>query len=78
MNCRDAIEVLDDVTDGTLPAALVAELDRHLDGCEPCRAYLATYRRARALGAAAARVVMPQEMRARLGAFLVSSLRTFG
>ena len=70
MTCRKAIEVLDDYVDGVMPAALAAELERHLVGCEPCRAYLATYRKARALGAAVARAEMPEEMRARLRRFL--------
>jgi 8-oxo-dGTP pyrophosphatase MutT (NUDIX family) len=55
VSCREAIEVLDDFIDGVMPAELAAELERHLAGCEPCRAYLATYRKARALGVAAAR-----------------------
>ena len=70
MTCRDAIGVLDDFVDGVMPAALAAELARHLQGCEPCRAYLATYRKIRALSAAAARVDMPEEMHARLRRFL--------
>jgi anti-sigma factor RsiW len=75
MTCRDAIAVLADFVDGVMPAALAAELERHLAGCEPCRAYLATYRKTRALGAVAGRVDMPVEMRARLRRFLADSLR---
>ena len=70
MTCREAIEVLDDYVDGVMPAHLAADLERHLVGCGPCRAYLATYRKARVLGAAVARVEMPEEMRARLRRFL--------
>ncbi|MBI2206640.1 MAG: hypothetical protein HYU41_22625 [Candidatus Rokubacteria bacterium] len=43
--------------------------------CEPCQAYLATYRRAVELGAAGGRVEMPAEMKARLREFLLSTLR---
>jgi anti-sigma factor RsiW len=75
MTCRDAIEVLADYVDGVMPADLAAELERHLAGCDPCRAYLATYRKARELGAAAARVAMPAEMQARLRRFLADKLR---
>jgi anti-sigma factor RsiW len=74
MICCDAIDVLADYLDGTMPADLVAELQRHLAGCEPCRAYLATYRKTRALGASAARVEMPDEMQARLRQFLADNL----
>jgi len=68
--CRDVIEVLDNYVDGALAPEDVAALERHLAGCVPCRAYLATYRRTRALGAQAARLEMPDEMRTRLRQFL--------
>ncbi|HET7341803.1 MAG TPA: zf-HC2 domain-containing protein [Methylomirabilota bacterium] len=70
LTCRDVIGILDDYVDGGLAGEELAALERHLDGCEPCRAYLATYRRTRVLGARAGRVEMPEEMRARLRAFL--------
>jgi anti-sigma factor RsiW len=68
--CRDLIAVIDDYVDGRLPADEVRALEQHLAGCEACRAYLATYRRTRVLGARAGRVEMPDEMRARLRLFL--------
>jgi hypothetical protein len=54
----------------------VVPLERvgELHGCEPCRAYLATYRKTRALGARAARVEMPDEMKTRLRQFLLARL----
>jgi anti-sigma factor (TIGR02949 family) len=75
MTCRDAIDVLADYLDGTMPAELAAELERHLADCAACRAYLATYRKARELGAAAGRVEVPPEMRERLRRFLAAQLR---
>ena len=75
MTCRDFIGVLDDyLDDALLPSALVSELERHLDACGPCRAYLATYRKTRELGARAARVEMPQEMKTLLRALLAAQL----
>jgi len=76
MTCREAIDVLADFVDGVMPPELVAELERHLAGCDPCRAFLATYRKTRALGAAAGHLEMPAEMRARLRRFLADKLRT--
>ena len=76
MTCREAIDILADYVDGVMPAELAAELERHLAGCEPCRAYLATYRKTRELGAAAGRIDMPAEMLARLRRFLADKLRT--
>jgi anti-sigma factor RsiW len=74
--CRDAIDVLADYLDGTMPPDLAAELERHLADCAPCRAYLATYRKTQELGAAAARVEMPEEMQERLRRFLIDRLRS--
>jgi anti-sigma factor RsiW len=76
MTCHDVIEVLADFVDGVMPVALAAALERHLDGCDPCRAYLATYRKTRALGAAAGRIDMPAEMQERLRRFLTDTLST--
>jgi RNA polymerase sigma-70 factor (ECF subfamily) len=71
MTCHDVIDVLIDYLDQVLTLEVAADLERHLAGCEPCRAYLATYRRTRALGAQAARREMPEEMKARLRQFLL-------
>jgi anti-sigma factor RsiW len=70
LTCHDVIDVLDDHLDGALAPEDAAALERHLAGCEPCRAYLATYRKTRALGAQAARLEMPDEMLTRLRRFL--------
>jgi len=76
MTCHEAIEVLADFTDGVMPTELAAALERHLAGCHPCQAYLATYRKTRALGVAAGGVEMPAELRARLRRFLADTLRS--
>ena len=75
MTCRDVIDVLSEYLDQVLTPEEAISLERHLVGCEPCRAYLATYRRTRALGAQAARVEMPDEMKARLRQFLLEQVR---
>jgi anti-sigma factor RsiW len=74
MTCRELNDVLDEYLDDALAPELVRDLERHLEGCEPCRAYLATYRKSRQLGAAATRVDMPEEMKARLRRFLADTL----
>ncbi|PYM28483.1 MAG: hypothetical protein DMD78_00180 [Candidatus Rokuibacteriota bacterium] len=71
MTCRDVNGLLVDYVDGALPPEVAAAVERHLASCEPCRAYLATYRKTRALGAQAARVEIPDEMRTRLRQFLL-------
>jgi anti-sigma factor RsiW len=74
MICRELIDILDDYLDGALAPEFVRDLERHLEGCAPCRAYIATYRKTREVGAAATRVDMPQEMKARLRRFLADKL----
>ena len=70
LTCRDVNDLLADYVDGALAPEQASALDAHLADCLPCRTYLATYRRARALGIEAARVQIPDEMKARLRQFL--------
>jgi anti-sigma factor RsiW len=75
MNCRELIDVLADYLEQSLPVDMAAALERHLGDCGPCRAYLATYRKTRSLGAEAQRIDMPDEMKDRLRQFLVQQLQ---
>ena len=74
MTCQEAIALLVDYIESTLSQEEVTELDRHLAGCEPCRAYLNTYKRTRTLAAEAGRVAMPEEMKQRVRQFLLRIL----
>ena len=75
MTCRELIAALDEYVDGVMPADARADLERHLADCAPCRAYLATYRKTREIGAAAGRVDMPDDMKHRLRQFLRNTVR---
>ena len=75
MNCKEAIALLADYLEGVLSPGLLAQLDEHLSGCPPCRAYLATYRKTRAMAADTSRIEMPEEMKTRLREFLLSRLQ---
>jgi hypothetical protein len=75
MTCQDAIALLGEYLEMALGADALADLERHLAGCAPCVAYLNTYRATRQVAAAAARVEMPDEMKARLKSFLIDRLR---
>jgi anti-sigma factor RsiW len=75
MTCRDVIGLLLEYLEATLDDDVVRQLEAHLEGCEPCRAYLATYRRTLGVVAPAERVEMPPEMRRRLASFLAERLR---
>jgi anti-sigma factor RsiW len=74
MTCRETIDLLADFLEQTLPADAATALERHLTDCAPCRAYLATYTKTRAIGAEAERVEMPEELKARLRRFLLDRL----
>jgi anti-sigma factor RsiW len=75
VTCRDAIALLADYLEASLGDERVARLEEHLRDCPPCIAYLNTYRRTRDLAAAEGRVEMPEEMKARLRAFLREQVR---
>ena len=76
MNCHEAIEILADYLDAALTPDVLAQLEAHLRVCAPCRAYLATYKRAAELAAKVNRVEMPPEVRQRLSEFLSGSIRS--
>lgn len=75
MTCQDVIGLLLEYLEATLDEDVVRELEAHLEGCEPCRAYLATYRRTVGVVGKAVRTEMPAEMRRHLAAFLAERLR---
>jgi anti-sigma factor RsiW len=74
MTCQDAIGLLAEYLEATLEPAVLEQLEAHLADCEPCRAYLATYRRTVGVAAESGKVAMPDEMRRRLRAFLLERL----
>ena len=78
LTCREAIALFGDFLEAALGPSQLAELERHLAGCDPCQAYLATYRRTRELTAETERVKMPPEMRSRLAEFLLRQLSPGG
>ena len=74
MTCRDAIDIIADFLDQTLASDAIEALEDHLRDCEPCRAYLNTYRKTRGLVTEVGRVEMPAELKARLRRFLLEQL----
>ena len=44
MECRQIAELLGDYIDGSLPSHLRELIDFHIDGCQPCVAFMNTYR----------------------------------
>jgi predicted anti-sigma-YlaC factor YlaD len=79
MNCREFIALLSEYLEASVTLDTLAALEAHLAGCEPCQAYLRTYRRTRDVVAVSERAAlppaMPAEMKSRLRAFLLAQLR---
>jgi anti-sigma factor RsiW len=63
LTCQDLIGLLLEYLEGTLGADVIAEFERHLEACAPCRAYLRTYQRTRELTAEVTHVEMPAELK---------------
>jgi len=74
MTCREAIDVLADYLDQILSSQMASQLESHLRDCQPCVAYVATYRKTRELVGKTGHVEMPEELKTRLRQFLVDQL----
>ena len=74
MTCQEAIDLLADYLESAVTEAQLAQLEEHLKACDPCVAYLRTYRRTKELAARSERVEMPEEMKVRLRQFLLGRL----
>ena len=74
MTCQEAIGLLADYLESAVTEAQLAQLEEHLKACDPCVAYLRTYRRTKELAARSERVEMPEEMKVRLRQFLLGRL----
>lgn len=73
--CKEVIvDYLTDYLDRNLSPRHVADFERHLEACAPCRAYLNTYRQTRRLVAEVTRPAMPDEMRAIIHRYLLTQL----
>jgi anti-sigma factor RsiW len=74
LTCKDVIELLMDYLESTVTPEVAAEVDRHLERCPACVAYLNTYRKTQELTSEALSVAMPEDMKARLRGFLLDHL----
>ena len=70
-NCKYGIgKVLCDYADGTIDPAVKRIFEKHLEGCEPCWAFMRTYSTTIRLTREIPAEEMPEEMRKRLRNFL--------
>jgi hypothetical protein len=74
IECRQIAELLGDYFDGSLPSHLRELLEWHIDGCQPCVAFINTYRGTiAATRRLPADAPMPIELKKRLIAFVKSA-----
>jgi anti-sigma factor RsiW len=73
IECRQIAELLGDYVDGTIPNHLRELLEWHIDGCQPCVAFINTYRETIAATRRLPDAPMPIELKKRLIAFVKSA-----
>ncbi len=79
VTCKQFIEdFLADYLDASLSPEVVADLERHLEVCPPCVAYMHTYEKTRQLVGREAAPDMPEEMKTILRNFLLKHLAKEG
>ena len=65
-NCREIFERLSEYLDQELDPELCSKIERHLDGCEPCEAFLESLRRTIGHVGRARSEGLPEDLRAQL------------
>jgi hypothetical protein len=73
LECRQIAELLGDYFDGSLPNHLRELLEWHIDGCQPCVAFINTYRETISVTRRLPDAPMPVELKKRLVAFVKSA-----
>ncbi|MGQ0794418.1 MAG: anti-sigma factor family protein [Deltaproteobacteria bacterium] len=73
--CRDVVDNIISYIEAELDRETLGELEKHLDACPECRAFVATYRKMLELsGKLKERTFVTPEIRARLKSLLKSKL----
>jgi len=76
LRCRDVVDLLARYLDGELEPCTAVALERHLADCQPCTAFLNTYRGAVRAVRQLRDDQLPAELRDRLLAFLRQGRRS--
>ena len=66
LECRQIAELLGDYIDGSLPSHVRDLIDFHIDGCQPCVAFMNTYRGTISATRTLPSVPIPPELKQRL------------
>jgi len=70
LTCREQVDLLADYLDGTLHPETARALERHLEDCPSCLAFINTYRATNAWVRELTYEEMPEELKTRLATFL--------
>jgi anti-sigma factor RsiW len=74
MTCRELFERLSEYVDGELSQEICREIQRHMEGCEPCVAFAKTLKKTADLCRRLPSQPMPPEVAADLRIFLAEHL----
>jgi len=71
LTCREILERLSDYIDEELDPSICDEIEKHMDGCNPCVAFLNTLKKTvRLYNTAGKEVTIPDDVRNDLHSFL--------
>lgn len=74
VTCRQLVDLLSDYVDGELPPKLRRQLEAHVQDCEPCMAFINTFKQTQTMARTLHSEDMPPELRQRLHDFLRQQL----
>ena len=74
MHCNDCVDLLADYLDGSLTVEQKEALEEHLSFCAPCVTFVRTYKATTRVAKKALAETMPEEVGARLHAFMTTRL----
>ncbi len=76
LTCREILERLSEYIDEDLDPGICDEIEKHMDGCSPCIAFLNTLKKTvRLYNTAGKEVTIPEGVREDLHTFLKSACR---
>lgn len=74
LTCQEQVELLADYLDGALLPETASALERHLEDCPSCLAFINTYKATNAWVREIASEEMPEELKTRLASFLKAKI----
>lgn len=73
--CKEVVDAITEYVEGGMPDAARTDLERHLQDCPMCRAFLSTYKASSLAARESLRKEVPQEVADRVKRFLEERTR---